>query len=340
MGNQKLEKNKATREPIIEEPPKVILICYQVQINETSGTDFILLGLSFDIKHINLFIGVMLLIYIVALILNSILILLIWMDSYFHKPMYFLLSQVALMDLILISSFVLLINFVSKMPINFFSGRRNISRSDCGTQIFFFLTLGIAECILITLMSYDRYVAICNPLRYVIIMSHRVCVQMAAFSWAGGVITSLVHSTYAMHFPTCGSREISPFLCELTAVLKLACEDISAYERAVVVTSIMVLLISLSLIFSSFALIFLAILHMNSPEGRNKALTTCSSHLSVVCLYYGPAIVIYMRLSSYHNAKLDQVLFILGPILTPMLNSLIYSLRNKEVVWALRKVLG
>ncbi|XP_049730539.1 olfactory receptor 2M5-like [Elephas maximus indicus] len=302
--------------------------------NETSVTDFILLGLSLDMKHINLFIGAMLLIYIVALILNSILILLIWAHSHLHTPMYFLLSQLALMDLMLISS------FVPKMAINFFSRRRNISRLACGTQIFFFLTLGIAECILITLMSYDRYVAICNPLRYAIVMSPRVCVQMVAFSWAGGAITSLVHTAYAMHFPTCGSKEVSHFLCELTAILKLACEDISAYEKAVVVTSIVVLLIPLFLILSSYAVIFLAILHMKSPEGRDKALTTCSSHLTVVCLYYGPAIVVYMRPSSYHNAKLDQVLFTLGPILTPMLNPLIYSLRNKEVVGALRKVLS
>ncbi|XP_007456576.1 PREDICTED: olfactory receptor 2T27-like [Lipotes vexillifer] len=301
--------------------------------NETSGADFILLGLFLDMKHIRFFIGAMLVIYIVALTLNFVLILLICVDSHLHTPMYFLLSQLALMDMTLISS------TVPKMATNFFSGRRNISRVACGTQIFFFLTLGIAECILITLMSYDRYVAICNPLRYTLIMSQKVCLQMAAI-WAGGALTSLAHTAYTMHFPICGSREISHFLCEVMAILKLACDDVSAYEKAVTVTSIVVILIPLSLIMSSYALIFLATLHMKSPEGRDKALATCSSHLTAVCLYYGPAMVVYMRPNSYHNPKLGQVLLVLGPILTPLLNPLIYGLRNKEVVGALRKVLS
>ncbi|XP_057564416.1 olfactory receptor 2T27-like [Hippopotamus amphibius kiboko] len=302
--------------------------------NESSNTDFTLLGLFPGMKHVNFLVSAILLIYTVALTINSILILLIWVDSHLHTPMYFLLSQLALMDMTLISS------TVPKMTTDFFSGRRNISRVACGTQIFFFLTLGIAECLLITLMSYDRYVAICKPLRYVLIMSQKVCLQMAAISWAGGALTSLAHTAYAMHFPICGSREISHFLCEVMAILKLSCEDISAYEKAVLMTSTMVLLIPLYFILFSYALIFLAVLRMNSPEGRNKALATCSSHLTVVILYFGPALLVYMRPNSYHSPKLDQVLFILGAILTPMMNPLIYSLRNKDVVCALKKVLG
>ena len=301
--------------------------------NESLNTDLILLGLFPDMKHVNFLVCAILLIYTMALTSNSILILLIWVDSHLHTPMYFLLSQLALMDMTLIS------NIVPKMATDFFSGKRNISRVACGTQIFFFLTVGIAECTLITLMSYDRYVAICNPLRYTLIMSQKVCLQMAAISWAGGALTSLAHTAYAMHFPICGSREIPHFFCEIMSMLKLACDDVSAYEKAVVVTSIVVLLIPLSLIMSSYALIFLAVLHMKSPEGKDKALATCFSHLTVVCLYYGPAMVVYMRPSTYHNPRLDQVLFVLDPILTPLLNPLIYSLRNKEVLGALRKVL-
>nr|XP_051684516.1 olfactory receptor 2T27-like [Oryctolagus cuniculus] len=302
--------------------------------NKSSDTDFILLGLFPGMNHVTLLVSAILLIYTVALTANSALILLIWVDSHLHTPMYFLLSQLALMDLTLISS------TVPKMAADFFLGQRNISRVACAAQIFFFLTLGIAECILITFMSYDRYVAICNPLRYALLMSQRVCLQMAAVSWAGGAFLSLAHTAYAMHFPICGSTEISHFLCEVMAILKLACEDISAYEKAVVATSIVVLLIPLSLILTSYVLIFLAVLRMNSPEGRNKALATCSSHLAVVSLYFGPAMLVYMRPSSYHSPKLDQVLFLLGAILTPMMNPLIYSLRNKEVVGALKKVLG
>ncbi|XP_022347333.1 olfactory receptor 56-like [Enhydra lutris kenyoni] len=268
--------------------------------NEYSNMDFILLGLFPGIKDINVLVSAILLIYAVAVTTNSILIFLIWVDSHLHTPMHFLLSQLALMDLTLISS------TVPKMATDLFSGKRSISQVACGTQISFFLTLEIAECILITLMAFDHYVAICNPLRCTLIMSQKVCLQMTFISWAGGALISLMDTAYAMHFPICGSREISHFLCEVMAILKLACEDISAYEKAVVMTSIVVLLIPLSFILSSYALIFLAVLRMNSVEGRNKALATCSSHLTVVSLYFGPAMLVYMRPTSYHSPKLDQ----------------------------------
>lgn len=200
--------------------------------NETSEADFILLGLFLDMKYISIFTGTMLVIYTVALILNFVFILLLWVNSHLHTPMYFLLSQLALMDVMLISS------TVPKVATDFFSGRRNISQVACRTQIFFFLTLAIAECILITLMSYDQYVAICNPLRYTLIMSQSICLQMAAISWAGGALISLIHTAYAMHFPICGFSEISHFLCEVMAILKLVCEDISAYEKAVVMVMV------------------------------------------------------------------------------------------------------
>ncbi|XP_044531129.1 olfactory receptor 2T11-like [Gracilinanus agilis] len=301
--------------------------------NETLSTDFILLGLFPDMKHISFLVLIILLVYIVSLTANTGLIFLIWVDPRLHIPMYFLLSQLAIIDLTLISS------TVPKMAADFFSRRTKISHVACGTQIFFFLTLGIAECILLTLMAYDRYVAICKPLRYPIIMSQRTCIKMTCVSWFGGAFISLVHTAYVMHFPICGSRKIPHFLCEVMAILKITCEDIRAYEKAVVVTSIVVLLVPLSLILSSYTLIFLSVLRMNSPKGRNKALATCSSHLTVVSLYYGPAIVVYMRPSYYHSPKIDQILFVLGAILTPMMNPLIYSLRNKEVVGALKKIL-
>ncbi|XP_043859256.1 olfactory receptor 2AJ1-like [Dromiciops gliroides] len=301
------------------------------RVNQT--TDFILLGLFPEIKHLAILISIIFLIYMVAVTGNALLILLILGDSRLHTPMYFLLSQLSLIDLTLIST------VVPNMVTHFFSGRRNISQTGCGTQIFFTLTLGISECLLLTFMSYDRYVAICNPLRYSVIMSHTVCVQMVIGSWIGGTLTSLVHTAYAMHFPICGSREILHFFCEVMALLKLTCEDISAYEKSVVVSSFLVVLIPLSLILLSYAFIFLTIFRMNSPEGRNKALATCSSHLSVVTLYFGPAILIYMRPGSSQTPKLNQALFLFDSILTPMLNPIIYSLRNKDVVAAVRKIL-
>ncbi|XP_007955041.1 olfactory receptor 2AJ1-like [Orycteropus afer afer] len=301
--------------------------------NETITTDFILLGLWPELSHLVILMCIILLVYFVAVMGNAVLILLIWLDSRLHSPMYFLLSQLSLIDLTLIST------SVPKMVTNFFSGKRTISQIGCGTQIFFSLTLGIAECLLLTLMSYDRYIAICNPLRYSVIMSHTICTQMAIGSWVGGAVTSLIHTVYAMHFPICHPREIPHFLCEVMALLKLTCEDISAYVKSVVVSSFLVVLIPLSLILISYTLIFLTILHMNSPEGRNKALATCFSHLCVVSLYFGPAILVYMRPDSSKTPKLNQSLFMFNAIFTPMLNPLIYSLRNKDVIVAMKSII-
>ncbi|XP_007522833.1 olfactory receptor 2AJ1-like [Erinaceus europaeus] len=301
--------------------------------NETVSTDFILLGLWPEFTHLIILICLILLVYFIAVMGNAVLILLIWLDSRLHAPMYFLLSQLSLIDLALIST------SVPKMVTNFFSGKRNISQFGCGVQIFFSLTLGIAECLLLTLMSYDRYTAICNPLRYSVIMSHTICKHMVIWSWAGGAVTSLVHTAYAMHFPTCRPRKIPHFLCEVMALLKLTCEDISAYVKSVVVSSFLVVLIPLSLILASYTLIFLAVLRMNSSEGKSKALATCSSHLCVVSLYFGPAILVYMRPGSSKTPKLNQSLFMFNAILTPMLNPLIYSLRNKDVIAAVKGII-
>lgn len=301
--------------------------------NETS-TDFFLLGLFPELQYISILITSILLVYIIAFTGNAILILLIWVDSHLHTPMYILLSHLSLIDLALIST------TVPKMAINFFSGKKNISKVACGTQIFFFFALGGGECLLSTLMSYDRYVAICNPLRYTVIMNPRVCLQMALVSWGGGALNSLLNTIYTMHFPFCGSREIHHFFCEMPAVLKLSCEDTSFYEMVVSVICIVFVLLPLGLIMASYMLIFLAVLRMNSPAGRRKALAVCSSHLAVVSLYYGPAMIIYMTPHSFHTLEQDEILSMINTIFTPMLNPLIYSLRNKEVLGALRKAMN
>nr|XP_035956127.1 olfactory receptor 2AJ1-like [Halichoerus grypus] len=301
--------------------------------NKTVTTDFILLGLWPELSHLVILICLILLVYLMAVMGNAVLILLIWLDSRLHSPMYFLLSQLSLIDVALIST------TVPKMVTNFFSGKRTISQIGCGAQILFSLTLGISECLLLTLMSYDRYIAICNPLRYSVLMSHTICKQMVIGSWVGGTITSLVHTAYVMHLPICHPREIPHFLCEGMALLKLTCEDISTYVKSVVVSSFLVVLIPLSLILASYFHIFLAVLRMNSIEGKNKALATCFSHLCVVILYFGPAILVYMRPGSSKTPKINQSLFMFNAILTPMLNPLIYSLRNKDVIAAMKSIM-
>ncbi|XP_037673434.1 olfactory receptor 2M2-like [Choloepus didactylus] len=302
--------------------------------NETSVEGFTLLGLFPEMSHAGFLICTILLVYIIAITGNTTLVLLISLDPHLHSPMYFLLSQLSLMDISLIST------TVPKMLTNFFSGTSDISYICCVTQVYFHTTLGGSECILLTLMAYDRYVAISNPLRYVVTMNFEVCLQMAIVSWLGGALNSLIQTIYTMHFHRCGSREVHHFFCELEAVLELSCEDTSTYEKVVFVTGVVLILIPLSLILASYFFIFLCVLHLHSTKARYKALITCSSHLMVVFLYFVPTIFIYMIPRSLHTSKQDEFLSVFYTILTPMLNPLIYSLRNKEVGKALKKILG
>ncbi|XP_023597201.1 olfactory receptor 2T2-like, partial [Trichechus manatus latirostris] len=271
--------------------------------------------------------------YIVAITGNTTLVLLLSLDPRLHSPMYFLLSKLSLMDISLISI------IVPKMLTNFFSRTLYISYIGCGTQVYFHSALGGSECILLTLMAYDQYVVISNPLRYVAIMNSEVCLQMAIVSWIGGAINSLVQTTYAMHFPRCGSREIHHFFCEIQAVLKLSCENTSSYKKVVSVMGSIFLLIPFALVLTSYTLIFLRVLHINSSKGRNKTVATCSSHLMVVFLCFGPTNVIYMTPSALLSPEQDQDLSVFYTIVTPMLNTLIYSPRNKDIGEALKKIL-
>ncbi|XP_027460275.1 olfactory receptor 2L5-like [Zalophus californianus] len=302
--------------------------------NESSVTDFILVGLFPEFQHSMVLNFVIIFIYTFAFLGNILLIILIWGDSRLHTPMYILLSQLSLIDVTLTST------IVPKTASNFFTGKKTISWIGCGTQSFFFLILGMSECLILTLMAYDRYVVVCNPLRYPIIMSPRFYMHMVFGCWIGGFISSFIHTVYPLHFPICGSRETHHFFCEVPVLIKFSCEDTSVYQLVVVVTSIVLLVVPFSLITVSYTFIFLTVFRMNSVKGRRKTLATCSSHLTVVSLFFGPNIFIYMTFTSSHRAEQDQALSIFSNILTPMLNPLIYSLRNKEVVAALRKLMG
>ncbi|KAM9254114.1 LOW QUALITY PROTEIN: olfactory receptor 2M5-like [Dugong dugon] len=284
-------------------------------------------------QNIRYLIYVILRSYIITLFGNTILILLIWLDS-LHTPRYLLLSQLSVMDLILIST------TVPKMVTDFWMDRKKISQISCGIQMLFYTAITGSESILLTLMSYDRYVAVCNPLRYSVIMNSRVCLHMATFSWVMGFLNSLVHTVYTMHFPVCDPREIHYFFCEVPAILKLSCDDTSLYEKILFVTGIVFILIPFGLILASYSLIFLSVFHMKSQKGKNKALSTCSSHLTVVSLYLGSGIFVLMVPPTMYSAEESQAVSLFYNVLTHMLNPIIYSLRNKEVVGALRKVLA
>ncbi|XP_047393349.1 olfactory receptor 2AJ1-like [Sciurus carolinensis] len=233
---------------------------------------------------------------------HGLLILLILVDPLLHIPMYFFLWQLSLIDIL----FTLAI--VPKMMSDFLLHKTAISASGCGTQIFLGWALGGTECILLGLMSCDRYMAISKPLGYLLLMNWPLCRQMVLNSWLSSAFNVLVRTVYTMSFPFCGPREIHHFYCELPGVLRLSCEDTLPYEMGVLI-------------------------------GRRRAFSTCSSHLTVVSLFYGAIIFMYMRPISSHTSGQDKVVSVFYTILTPMLNPLIYSLQNKDVVGALGRVL-
>ncbi|DAA27581.1 TPA: Olfactory receptor, family 2, subfamily L, member 8-like [Bos taurus] len=299
--------------------------------NRTSD-DFILIGL-FSPSRIGLFLFMFIvLIFLMALFGNLSMILLIFLDTHLHTPMYFLLSQLSFIDLNYIST------IVPKMASNFLFGNKSISFIGCGIQSFFFLTLAVAEALLLTSMAYDRYVAICFPLHYPIRISKRVCVLMITGSWIMGAINSCAHTTYALHIPYCRSRAINHFFCDVPAMLTLACIDTWVYEYTVFVSTTLFLVLPFIVIACSYGRVLFAVYHMNSAEGKKKAYSTCSTHLTVVTFYYAPFVYTYLHPRSFRSPTEDKALAVFYTILTPMLNPLIYSLRNKEVMEALRRV--
>ncbi|XP_049730613.1 olfactory receptor 2L13-like isoform X1 [Elephas maximus indicus] len=296
--------------------------------------DFIFLGLLPPNQTGMLLLCLIILVFFLASVGNSTMIFLICMDSRLHTPMYFLLSQLSLTDLMYISS------TVPKMVHNFLSGQKSISFLGCGFQSFFFLTTGGAEALLLASMAYDRYLAICHPLHYPSHMSRRMCAQMIIGSWILGSINSLAHTAYILHIPYCQSRAIDHFFCDVPAMVSLACMDTWVYEYMVFVSTGLFLFLPFLGITASYGRVLLAVYHMHSKEGRKKAFTTCSTHLTVVTFYYAPFAYTYIRPRNVRSPAEDKNLAIFYTILTPMLNPIIYSLRNKEVLRAMTRVSG
>ncbi|KAJ1059833.1 hypothetical protein CapIbe_006837 [Capra ibex] len=302
--------------------------------NYTGQLDFILVGFFSQSKHPALLCVVIFVIFLMALSGNSILILLIHSNAHLQTPMYFFISQLSLMDVMYISV------TVPKMLMDQVMGVNEISASECGIQMFLYLTLVGSEFFLLAAMAYDRYVAICHPLRYSILMNHRVCHLLVSGCWFLGSVDGFMLTPVTMTFPFCRSREIHHFFCEVPAVMKLSCSDTSLYETLMYLCCVLMLLIPVTVISSSYLFILLTIHRMNSAEGRKKAFTTCSSHMTVVILFFGAAVYTYMLPSSYHTPEKDMLVSVFYTILTPVLNPLIYSLRNKDVTGALKKMLN
>ena len=302
--------------------------------NSTLGDGFILMGFLKDCGSPELLWATLAVLYMLALTNNGLLLLLITVDARLHVPMYLLLGQLSLMDLLFTSV------VTPKALVDFLRRESTISFGGCALQMFLALMLGGAEDLLLAFMAYDRYVAICHPLNYMVLICPRVCWLMVATSWILATLSALGHTLYTMHYPFCKARKIRHLLCEIPPMLKLACADTSRYELMVYVMGVTFLMPALVAILASYTLILFTVLHMPSNEGRQKALVTCSSHLIVVGMFYGAATFMYVLPSSLHSPKQDNTISVFYTIVTPALNPLIYSLRNKEVIGALKRVLG
>ncbi|XP_036756334.1 olfactory receptor 2T29-like [Manis pentadactyla] len=300
---------------------------------KSGWSEFILVGIFNQSQHPALLYVVIFMVFLMALSGNSILILLIRSEARLHTPMYFFISQLSLMDVMYISV------TVPKMLVDRVTGVNMISAPGCGMQMFLYLTLVGSEFFLLAAMAYDRYAAICHPLRYPVLMNHRVCLLLVSGCWFLGSVDGFMLTPVTMTFPFCRSQEIHHFFCEVPAVMKLSCSDTSLYETLMYLCCVLMLLIPVTIISGSYGFILLTIHRMNSAEGRRKAFATCSSHMTVVTLFYGAAVYTYMLPSSYHTPEKDMVVSVFYTILTPVLNPLIYSLRNKDVTGALKKML-
>uniref|UniRef100_A0A2K6LE65 Olfactory receptor n=1 Tax=Rhinopithecus bieti TaxID=61621 RepID=A0A2K6LE65_RHIBE len=259
--------------------------------------------------------------YILTIFGNLTIILVSHLDFKLHTPMYFFLSNLSLLDLCYTTS------TVPQMLVNICNTRKVISYGGCVAQLFIFLALGSTECLLLAMMSFDRFVAICRPLHYSIVMHQRLCLQLAAASWISGFSNSVLQSTWTLKMPLC----VDHFFCEVPALLKLPCVETTANEAELFFISVLFLLIPMTLVLISYAFIVQAVLRIQSAEGRRKAFGTCGSHLIVVSLFYGTAISIYLQPPSPSSKDRGKIVSLFYGIIAPMLNPLIYTLRNKEV---------
>ncbi|XP_027417551.1 olfactory receptor 5B12-like [Bos indicus x Bos taurus] len=302
--------------------------------NSTVVTEFIFAGITDDPQlQIPLFL-VFTLIYLLTLIGNLGVITLILLDSHLHTPMYFFLSNLALVD------FGYSTAVTPKVMAGFLTGDKVISYEACAAQLYFFGSFLSVETFLLALMAYDRHAAVCKPLRYTNIMTPRVCAWMVIGSYVLGFLVASVHTWNAFSLSFCRSNVIDHFFCDATPLLALSCSDNNRSEM------VLFLLVGFNVLFSnlvilvSYLFIFVTILRMRSSGGHQKAFSTCASHLTAVFIFYGMGSFMYFQPGSHHSRSTDKVASVFYAIVIPMLNPLIYSLRNKEVKGALKKAVG
>ncbi|XP_029435690.1 olfactory receptor 6N2-like [Rhinatrema bivittatum] len=301
--------------------------------NNTEVKEFILHTLSINGGAHGVLFTLFLLIYTLTLVGNITIIMLVWSNTSLHKPMYIFLSNLSFVEIWYTTS------TVPKILSGFLSQKNYISFTECFLQYYFFFSFGATECCFITIMGYDRYLAICHPLHYHVLMSSRVCFCLAASCWINGFLWSLVPVILISQLPFCRRNEIDHFLCDTGPLLELSClRDFVTEVTSSVITSVG-LLINFSLICISYIFIIQTIIRIPSSSGRRKAFSTCASHLTVVIMFFGVAMYMYIRPSGKHFLLEDKLVAVLYTTVTPLLNPVIYSLRNKEFIYAVKKVL-
>ncbi|XP_068089284.1 olfactory receptor 2B6-like [Hyperolius riggenbachi] len=298
--------------------------------NDTYFKEFILLGLSStpNVQHI-LFV-IFLIMYLAILLANSLIILATVMDSKLHTPMYFFLINLSFVDICYSSS------TIPRMLRDLSSAKKTISFEECVTQMYIALSLGMTECLLLAIMAYDRYIAICFPLHHTSTIATTVCIRIATAAWVSGFLLSISLVTLTWSVDLCGHNNINHFMCEVPEVLSLGCGNVAVVRSVVFAAAVLILVIPVTFITVTYIKIIRAILKISTMEGRKKAFSTCGSHIIVVTLFYGSAMAAYMRPQSESSADIDKLFGIFYCLVTPLLNPLVYTLRNKEVISALK----
>ncbi|XP_007539034.1 olfactory receptor 2G3-like [Erinaceus europaeus] len=300
--------------------------------NSSVKEDFILVGFSDqpDLEKI-LFVGV-LVSYILTLIGNAVIILISSIDPKLQTPMYFFLTHLSLVDICFTTS------IVPQLLWNLRGPAKTITVLGCAVQLYVSLALGSTECVLLAVMAFDRYAAVCKPLHYATVMNPQLCLALAGVAWLSGIGNTLIQSTITLLLPRCGHRWLHHFFCEIPSMIKLACVDIHANEVQLFVASLVLLLFPLSLILISYGHIVKAIVRIKSTQAWQKALGTCGSHIMVVSLFYGTIIAIYIQPNSSYAHTQGKFISLFYTVVTPTLNPLIYTLRNKDVKGALGRL--
>ncbi|KAM7149975.1 olfactory receptor 6Y1-like [Macrochelys suwanniensis] len=299
--------------------------------NQTNVSHFILLGFPTSAELQLLLFSVFLLVYLLTLMENIIIILVIRANHQLRKPMYFFLGNLSFLEIWYVTV------IVPKMLADFMSQDKRISFQGCMAQLYFFVTFVCTEYILLAAMAYDRYLAICNPLRYPSIMSNRFCTQLAASCWACGLITAAIKLSFIARLRFCSIDTINHYFCDISPLLNISCTDSSLAELVDFILALMVIMVPLCIVVTSYICILFTVLRIPSSQGRQKAFSTCSSHLAVVVLFYSTTLFTYARPKAMYAYNSNKLVSVLYTVVVPLLNSLIYCLRNKEVKDTLRK---